>query len=84
MYKIGDLIIVNCLVYEVQSWNSCSECSFGYNDEQECLAPFPNRSILLCGEIQFKFVREATDQECLNHKNWDVIKKSDDEQLIMF
>lgn len=83
MYKIRDLIIVNCLVYEVQRWISCRECSFGYDEEQECLAPFANCFPVTENSVQFKFVREATDQECLDYADWDVIKKYDDEQLIM-
>lgn len=83
MYEIGDLIIVKCLIYEVQKWISCRECSFGYDEEQECLAPY-----VVCkdnnGDLyQFKYIRGATDQECLDYADWDVVKKSDDEQLIM-
>lgn len=84
MYEFGDLILRHGLVYEVQPWISCRECSFGYDEEQECLAPY-----LVCktdceDNCQFKFVREATDQECLDYADWDVMNKSDDEQLIMF
>lgn len=84
MYKIGDLIIVKCLIYEVQPWFSCRECSFGYDEEQECLAPY-----LVCktdceDNCQFKFVREATDQEVMDNADWGVIGQTDDEQLIMF
>lgn len=84
MYKIGDLIIVKCLIYEVQRWTSCSECSFGYPEEAECLAPFVSCQECDVATFQFKFIREATDQECLDYADWDVVKKSDDEQLIMF
>lgn len=84
MYKIGDLIIVSCLIYEVQPWNSCSECSFGYTEEAQCLAPFVNCFPVNRNSVQFKFVREATDQECLNHANWAVVGHIDDEQLMMF
>lgn len=84
MYEFGDLIIVGCLIYEVQPWNSCSECSFGYTEEAQCLAPFANCFPVNRNSVQFKFVREATDQECLDYADWDVIKKPDDEQLIMF
>lgn len=83
MYKIGDLVFKSCLVYEVQQWKTCCDCAFGYDEEQACLAPFVDCWDVHADAIQFKFIREATDQECLDYADWDVMNKSDDGQLIM-
>lgn len=85
MYKIGDYVYWHGMIYEVVKPHiPCWECSFGYDDDDKfCFAPDDFREVCDKGLCQFKFTREATDQECLDNADLDVLKK-DDEQLIMF
>lgn len=83
MYKIGDFIFVHCFIYQIVAWKSCEECAFGYYDECKWLSSYETCTDIGDHHIQFKFIREATDQECLDYADWDVMNKSDDGQLIM-
>lgn len=83
MYKYGDLIIFHGLIYVLNPWKSCFECSMGYDDECECLVPFFHCHQSDDVQFQLNFYREATDEEFKTYANWAVVGHIDDEQLIM-
>lgn len=84
MYEIGDFVYWHGMIYEVvEPHIPCWECIFGCdNDDKFCYAPADFSDMCCQGLCQFRFTREATDQEVLDYADLDVLKK-DDEQLIM-